>query len=102
MEKKRIKTRTEFFFFNRNQTIVLENPSEVIFMNCGSVGDRLTINNNLILDSHQTATSVGSQFPYMYTIKHNPNEVDVTNYIVRFNTTIDPRLIVIAKYYVEE
>ena len=102
MEKKRIKTRTEFFFFNRNQTIVLEEPAEIIFINCGAVGDRLTINNNLTLDSLQTTTSVGSQFPNTFTIKHNPNEIDVTNYIVRFVTTIDPRLIVIAKYYVND
>lgn len=102
MEIKRIKTRTEFFFFNRNQTIVLEEPAEVIFINCGATGDRLTINNNLTLDSHATTTSVGSQFPNTYTIKRNPNEIDVTNYTVRFITTSDPRLIVIAKYYVND
>lgn len=102
MEKKRIKTRTEFYFFNRNQTIVLEEPAEVTFINVGASGDRIVINNNLILDSHQTATSTGSQFPSTFTIKHNPNEVDVTNYTIRFITTIDPRLYVICKYYVEE
>lgn len=102
MEKKRIKTRTEFFFFNRNQTIVLEEPAEVIFINCGAGGDRLTINNNLTLDSTLSTNNGTAQFPNTYTIKRNPNEVDITNYIVRFVTTIDPRLIVIAKYYVEE
>ena len=102
MEIKRIKTRTEFFLYNRNQTLVLEEPAEVIFINCGAVGDLLTINNNLILSSHASTTSVGSQFPNTYTIKRNPNEIDITNYTIRFLTTIDPRLIVIAKYYVND
>lgn len=102
MERKRIKTRTEFFRYDRNQTIVLEEPAEVIFMNLGAAGDRITINNVFTLDSHQSVTSIGAQFPYMYTIKRNPNEVDATTYIIKFNAPGDPRLIVIAKYYVEE
>jgi hypothetical protein len=102
MQTKKIKTRTEFYFFNRNQTIVLDEPAEIIFINVGAVGDRIVINNNLTLDSHQTATSVGSQFPSTYTIRHNPNEIDVTNYTIRFTTLIDPRLFVICKYYVND
>lgn len=102
MEKKRIKTRTEFYFFNRNQTIVLEEPAEVIFINVGSAGDRIVINNNFTMDSTQSTNAGTAQFPNIYTIKRNPNEVDVTNYTIKFITTIDPRLYVICKYYVEE
>ena len=102
MEKKRIKTRTEFYFFNRNQTIVLDEPAEVTFINVGALPDRVVINNNLVLDTTLSTNGGTAQFPNTFTIKHNPNEVDITNYTIRFVATVDPRLFVICKYYVEE
>jgi len=102
METKKIKTRTEFYFFNRNQTIVLEEPAEVIFINCSALPDRVIINNNLTLDTTLATNSGVAQFPSSFTIKHNPNEIDVTNYTIRFVSTTDPRLIVICKYYVND
>jgi len=102
MQTKKIKTKTEFYFFNRNQTLVLSEPAEIIFINCGALPDRVIINNNLILDTTLSTNGGGAQFPSTFTIKHNPNEIDVTDYTIRFVATTDPRLFVICKYYVND
>ena len=101
MDKKRIKTRIEYFSYSTNQTIVLEEPAEIIFINTGAVADRVVINNNLILSSTLATNNGTAQFPSSLTIKMNPNEIDTTNYIIRFVGTTDPRLYVIVKYYVD-
>jgi hypothetical protein len=68
-------------------------------MNCGAVGDKVVINNNLTLDSHATITSIGGLYPYTLNVNMNSNEIDTTNYTIRFVGTDDPRLYVIVKYY---
>jgi len=93
------KTRVEYLSYSTNQTIVLEEPAEVIFINTGAVGDRVVINNNLILSSTLATNSGVAQFPSTFTIKNNANEVDTTNYTIRFVGLTDPRLYVIVKYY---
>lgn len=95
------KTRVEYFSYSTNQTIVLEEPAEVIFINTGAVADRVVINNNLILSSTLATNSGVAQFPSTFTIKNNINEVDTTNYTIRFIGATDPRLYVIVKYYVK-
>lgn len=97
---KYIKTRIEYNSYNTNQTLVLDNPAEVIFINAGATGDRVVINNNLILSSTLATNNGTAQFPSRLEVKMNSNEVDSTNYVIRFVGTADPRLYVIVKYYV--
>jgi hypothetical protein len=101
MDIKTRKTRVEYLSFSTNQTLVLEEPAQVIFMNTGAASDRVVINNNLILSSIAATNGGTAQFPSTFTIKNNANEVDTTNYTIRFVGTADPRLYVMIKYYVK-
>lgn len=99
--KDKIHTRIEYLSFSTNQNLVLDDPAEVTFINCGALGDQVVLNNNLTLDSHKAATEVtGSKYPYTLNVKMNSNEIDKTNYVIRFIGNTDPRLYVIVKYYV--
>jgi hypothetical protein len=90
----------EYNIYSTTQTLVLDNPAEVIFMNIGGLTDQVVINNNFTLDSI-IATNTGSATnPSIFTIKMNPNEIDITDYHVKFTgTPVRPRLNVIVKYY---
>jgi len=99
MEDKYIYTRIEYNNYSTNQTIVLEEPAEVTFINCGAAGDEIIINNNLRLSPLISTNAGTAQFPSRINVNMNSNEIDSTNYIIRFLGATDPRLYVIVKYY---
>lgn len=111
-----IKTRREFLVFNTNQTLVLENPLSVEFYNFYDLptinqdGD-VTINNTLTLIPYWRSLGLSGsailspQFfasLYYFKVENNPNELDVTQYQIRFfNNSTGNKLIVIVKYIVK-
>jgi hypothetical protein len=103
----------EFFVFNTDSTLVLENPLSVQFINCyngisiTSEGE-VTINNSLVLTPYWKSLGLSGntllqppQFasPYQITLNNNPDEQDTTQYTIRFNNNnTGNRLFVIVKY----
>lgn len=104
----------EFFVFNSDATLVLENPLSVEFINCytgiaiTNEGE-VTINNSLVLIPYWRSLGLSGnvllqppQFASPYTIKldNNNNEQDTTQYTIRFNGNVitENRLFVIVKY----
>ena len=103
----------EFFVFNTDSTLVLENPLSVQFINCyngisiTNEGD-VTINNSLVLTPYWKSLGLSGnvllqppQFasPYQITLNNNADEQDTTQYTIRFNNNNTAnRLFVIVKY----
>ena len=103
----------EFFVFNTDSTLVLENPLSVQFINCyngisiTNEGD-VTINNSLVLTPYWKSLGLSGnvllqppQFasPYKITLNNNADERDTTQYTIRFNNNnTGNRLFVIFKY----
>ena len=94
MEKTRIYY--EFRTIQTNQTLVLENPAQVTFQCIGALGDSLVINNNYRLSSRIEAFTNYTE-PWELVLNNNVNEIDVTDYTIRFNTPCV--LNIIIKYY---
>lgn len=103
----------EFFIFNTDQTLVLENPLSVQFINCYNgisiTNDgEVTINNSFVLTPFWKTLGLSGnpiiqppQFasPYLLTLENNEDEQDTTQYTIRFaNNNTNNRLFVIVKY----
>lgn len=104
----------EFFIFSTDQTLVLENPLSIEFVNCyngaGATQEgQVTINNAFVLTpfwktlglsgSAVIIPSSDSSSPYFLTLNNNPDEQDNTQYTIRFfNNSTQNRLFVIVKY----
>tara|TARA_R110002126_G_scaffold64116_6_gene164362 strand:- start:337 stop:675 length:339 start_codon:yes stop_codon:yes gene_type:complete len=103
----------EFFVFNTDSTLVLENPLSVEFIN-GYNGiaitneGEVTINNSFVLVPYWKSLGLSGsallqppQFasPYFLTLNNNSDEQDTTQYTIRFNNNnTGNRLFVIVKY----
>lgn len=104
----------EFFVFNSDATLVLENPLSVEFINCyngiaiTNEGE-VTINNSFVLTPYWRSLGLsGSPLlnpllfasPYKLTLNNNADEQDTTQYTIRFfnNNNTTNRLFVIVKY----
>jgi hypothetical protein len=104
----------EFFVFSTDQTLVLENPLSVEFINCyNGVGatqeGQCIINNAFVLTpfwktlgfsgSAVIVPAFDSASPYQLTLNNNIDEQDTTQYTIRFfNNSTQNRLFVIVKY----
>jgi len=87
----------EFKEYTETQTLVLNNPAEVTFINQGVGGGVVTINNVInIQTSANVIAGIGDYFDRI-TLRPNLNEVDTTDYNVKI--PIGTKLIVICKYY---
>ena len=87
----------EFKEVTESQTLVLNNPAEVTFINQGIGGGIVTINNVIqIQTSGNVIAGIGDFFDRV-TLKNNVNEVDTTDYNVRM--PVGTKLIVICKYF---
>lgn len=86
----------EFRQITTDQILVLDNPASVWFQMLG-VGGFVTINNLYRLQSFQDSNSPLGLFDWQLKLDNNVNELDVTNYIIRFAGTGSLNLII--KYY---
>jgi hypothetical protein len=86
----------EFRSIETNQTLVLENPAQVTFQVNGGLGSSLVINNNYLLVG-RIESFTNYTDPWELILNNNENEIDVTQYSIRFNTPCV--LNVIIKYY---
>ncbi len=109
------KYRYQFFEISTDQTLVLENPSYIKFINVGNlpggvgIAQICTINNIYQLSTlgNQLQVQGGAfafvneaQFPYELELNGGDNEIDVKQYTIKFAGT-QGRLFVICKYYVK-
>lgn len=83
----KINTRIEFFVFEAikgSQTLVLEKPAEITFINTGGgIADAVIINNNFRLSSTFATNSGVATHPNTLYLKNNNYEIDVTTYTIR-------------------
>jgi hypothetical protein len=86
----------EFRQIQTDQILVLDNPASVWFQMLG-FGGFVTINNNYRLQSFQDSNSPAGLFDWQLKLDNNVNELDVTNYVIRFAGT--GSLNIIIKYY---
>lgn len=87
----------EFKEFTESQTLVLNNPAEVTFINQGVGGGVITINNVInLITSAQVVQGVGDYLDRIV-LKPNLNEIDTTDYNVKI--PVGSKLVVICKYY---
>jgi len=88
----------EFRTINTDQNIIIDKPASITFQCIGAagLGFRAVINNNYALVPRGDSITPGN-FPYELILNNNVNEVDVSNYYVRFTGT--PVLVLIIKYY---
>jgi hypothetical protein len=109
-----INIKREFFVFSSDQTLVLENPLSVHFINCyngaGATQEgQCIINNSMVLTpfwktlgfsgSAVIVPAFDSASPYELKLENNDNEQDTTQYTIRFfNNSTQNRLFVIVKY----
>jgi hypothetical protein len=85
-----------------NQTLVLENPAQITFQCIGGSGifyGQVQINNTYVLDSSEESFNSNKR-PYELILNNNENEIDVSNYVIRFGGYLGTILRVIIKYYV--
>ena len=95
MEKTRIYY--EFRTINTNQTLVLENPAQVTFQCTGAPTNGVVINNIYRLETRIDAQSISFNSPWELVLNNNLNEIDVTQYTIRFIGTCN--LDIIIKYF---
>ena len=91
----------KYFVYDTDQTLVLSNPAEVRFINVGSGGNIVTINQVFKLQPLETFLAGTSVYPYEFNLKTNQNEIDVTQYQIKFTGGGVARLYVLIKYYVK-
>jgi len=91
----------EFRQINTDQVLILDKPAQVTFQAFGSGGGSVVIINN----SYQLVSRIDSLDPLLFgkynwelVLNNNLNEIDVTNYQIRFNGSAII-LFVIIKYY---
>ena len=90
----------EFRIVQGNQTLVLEKPAQVTFQLIGGTGlfyGQCQINNTYNLETKEASLSA-YKYDWQVVLNNNQNEIDVTNYQIRFNGTGNI-LMVIIKYY---
>lgn len=96
------KVRNEIYTITESGNLVLgENLASVTFFNAGVGGQNVIINNGLTLNTQLDFLGGAANNPFSFTMPMNSNEVDVTNYQVRFTTGVG-LLYAIVKYYVNE
>ena len=88
----------EFRQIQTDQVLVLDRPASVWFQMLGS-GGFVTINNNYRLQSYLESNSPLGLFDWQLKLDNNVNELDVTNYIIRFAVPGIVSLNLIIKYY---
>jgi hypothetical protein len=95
--------RYEFFVFTENTTIDLYNPASVTFINTSIFTDDLvTINNVINLQSLPDNAGSLPKFQNQLILNNNPEEIDLTQYTIKFNPRNDQNnLTVICKYFVK-
>ena len=86
----------EFRQVTTDQILVLDNPASVWFQMLGT-GGFVTINNIYRLQSYLESNSAAGLFDWQLKLDNNVNEIDVTNYVLRFAGTGSLNLII--KYY---
>jgi hypothetical protein len=87
----------EFRTINTNQTLVLDRPAQITFICIGVAGQGVVINNNFNLITRTESLQAPFKAPFELTLNNNDNEIDVTNYLIRFIGT--PSLQLIIKYF---
>ena len=80
-----------------DQILVLDKPASVRFEVLGSAVGFIVINNIYRLQPYLESNSALGTANWYLDLNNNVNELDVTNYNIRFNTTAT--LIIIIKYY---
>jgi len=97
-EKKK-EVRFEFYEFNQNKQLVLEEPAELTLTNVSTIpGNVITINNILKISTWKDQVNGTANFPAQVVLRTNENEIDKTQYILTI-TAGEGTLQVIAKYY---
>jgi len=88
----------EFRTISTDQNIIIDKPASITFQCFGvaGLGLRAIINNNYALVPRGDSITPGN-FPFELTLNNNLNEVDVSNYYVRFTGAVTLRLII--KYF---
>jgi len=94
-----IQIKNEVFTITQNQTLVLNNPAQVTFLNNGLPGEYVLINNSLIIFPFRDVITGVADAPANFTLQNNSGEIDTTNYQIIFPTGAG-NLTVICKYYV--
>jgi hypothetical protein len=94
-----LKTRIlyEFRTINTNQVLVLDKPAQITFQLIGVAGQGVIINENYTLLTRTESLQAPFKSPWELTLYNNVNELDVTNYNLRFIGT--PTLTIIIKYF---
>ena len=95
------KVEYKFFVYDTDQTLVLSNPAEIRFINTGTGGNIAVINQVFKLQTLTEFIAGTSVYPYEFNLKINQNEIDVTQYQIKFQGGGVPRLYVLIKYYVK-
>ena len=91
----------EFRQISTDQVLVLDKPAQVTFQLWGPLGSNTCIiNNAYILVNRLDSLDIlgGGKYDWQVVLNNNQNEIDVTNYQIRFNGTGNI-LMVIIKYY---
>ena len=94
-----IEIKNEVFTITQNQTLVLNNPAQVTFLNNGKTLEYVLINNSLIISPFVDVLSGIAKSPANFSIQNNSNEIDSTNYQIVFPTGAG-NLTVVCKYFV--
>ena len=94
------KIRNEFLIISSDQELDLQNAIEITFVNISDCD--VIINNAYPLTRLTQIINGSSNFENKLVIKNNLNEIDVTQYRIRFTLPTIPnkRLLIIAKYIV--
>ena len=95
---KKTKVYYEFRQITTDQNIIIDKPASITFQLFGAagLGFRAIINGTYPLVTRGDSITPGN-FPFELTLNNNENEVDVSNYYVRFSGT--PTLNLIIKYF---
>jgi len=89
----------EFRTVNQDGNIIIDKPASItfqLFAGAG-LGYRVNINGAFFLIPRADSLNAPYLLPWELTLNNNENEVDVTNYYVRFTGT--PTLLLIIKYF---
>ena len=99
----KIEVRYEFYEYTENATIDLYNPASVTFINGATNATNIvSINNVILLQALADNPLAPSNYANERVLSNHSNEIDLTQYTIKFNE--DPRtnkLWVIAKYFVK-
>jgi hypothetical protein len=87
----------EFKEYTETQTLVLNNPAEVTFINQGVGGSVITINNVILIQPSGNVIAGIGDYQDRITLRPNLNETDTTDYNVKI--PVGSKLVVICKYY---